>query len=160
MGTSDRVLVVDDDTNLGALMKNILEDEGYQVEWLQTPAREQTWWDALCAKVTTGIEGQPFDLILMDVDLQHKRSPALKADGRVLTDALHKSAALIKPPIIIASAGADVRSVLPLIAQGAAVRFLNKPFKLDELLETVAQAIKAYHTPTAAPGNETHPPAH
>ncbi len=110
------ILVVDDEDSIAALLRDLLEDEGYQVV---TAGDGRAALDRLAA--------QPVALVLSDVMLPH-------LDGRALARAMHADPAQRAIPLVLVSAAgaAGVRD-----APHAA--FLRKPFDLDALLATVAR---------------------
>ncbi|MDQ4138904.1 MAG: response regulator transcription factor [Bacteroidota bacterium] len=107
-----RILLVEDDENLGFLVQDNLENEGYTVH--------------LCADGLTGLrvfEQQTFDLCILDVML-----PIL--DGFTLAQEIRKKNADI--PLIFLTAKAQPEDRIYGLRLGAD-DYLTKPFRLEEL---------------------------
>jgi CheY-like chemotaxis protein len=111
-----RILVVDDDPSIRALLTELLQDEGYAVQ--ATSDGQQ----ALAAVRLT-----PPDLILLDLTM-----PVLNGLG--VLRALRADAVLARVPVVVLTAGA-----LPARAMLGVQRVLAKPFDLHALLALVAQ---------------------
>ena len=118
-----RVLVVDDEENIRALIRQILEREGFQVE---------TASDGPSAlKKATGEE---FDLILLDV-----RIPQL--DGMSVLREIR--AADPDAVVMIITGYGSIEQALEAVRLGA-YDYVPKPFKRDELLLRIRRALD-YH---------------
>ena len=110
-----RVLVIEDEAPLRALLRDILADEGYAVD---TAADGHAGWALLAAG--------GYDLVLCNVMLPY-------LDGSALVGRLRADPALRDTPVILLSAAAP-----PAVAEAAgADAFVAKPFDLDALLATV-----------------------
>ena len=112
------VLVVDDDPGLRAVVRAVLDDEGYSVleaphggGMLELLARERA------------------DLVLLDVMMPG-------GDGREAYRQLRARAELQDVPVVMMSAAVRSDGLDPSIAA-----FLRKPFDLDHLLALVAALI-------------------
>jgi two-component system response regulator HydG len=107
-----RILVVDDDAAHRAMLRALLEAEGYQVS-------EADDGDAACREVARA----HFDLVLMDMRMK-----------RMHGDAAQKRMAEINPalPVVIMTAYASVRSAVEALKSGAQ-DYLTKPIDPDEL---------------------------
>ncbi|WP_373045382.1 response regulator [Vulgatibacter sp.] len=120
-----RILVVDDDADILALLEDMLSMEGYEV---CTAANGQLALQEL--------EKRRPQLILLDMKM-----PVM--DGRAFARCLrerHGDAI----PFLVLTAAADVRNAaLEVQAHG----WLGKPFDLDELLRTVAGQLAAARCP-------------
>ena len=122
MGTSGPcggILVVDDDPDIRDSLREVLEDEGYEVACVGN-GRE-----ALDHLKTTN--PRPC-VILLDLMM-----PVM--DGQEMLRRLKEDPELSKTPVVVMSAGRVSKSEL----QGS--RFLAKPFELDDLLETVTEEL-------------------
>ncbi|WP_316812338.1 response regulator transcription factor [Pedobacter heparinus] len=117
-----KILIVDDDKDLLAIMETILDLEGYQIETLADGG-------TFAAKM---ILFKP-DLILLDVMLG-------KFDGRILCNAL-KATIQKYIPVIIISATHDLKSMLA--ASCKPDDYLAKPFDIQNLIDKVKNQI--YH---------------
>jgi DNA-binding response OmpR family regulator len=107
-----RVLVVEDDRSLGALLKSGLEMEGHRVEWVEDGE----------AALTRSTESHP-DLVLLDLSLP-------KLDGmEVLTEmrARHEDAA-----VLVLSGRNELSARVECLDMGAD-DYLMKPFSFSEL---------------------------
>ncbi len=102
-----RVLVVDDDFNARHALRDLLEDEGFEVK---------TATDGISALAQ--LAGFPADIVIADV-----RMPRM--DGRAFYDAVRELPGL-HPKLIFISAG-------PL-PDGEVTPYLEKPIVFDELL--------------------------
>lgn len=110
-----KILVVDDETNIRNLIKNILGNE-YQI-----------------STATNGIEAlevlknEEFDLIILDINMP-------QMDGVEFMKQLRKQN--ISTPVIVASAFSDPEKLIKVFKLGAS-DFVIKPFSSDQILETV-----------------------
>lgn len=111
-----RILVVDDEETLRQVLAEVLEDEGYTV----LEARHGR--EALHI-----LAGATVDLILMDVMMPVMTGLEVVQEVRQRPDGA--------PPIILMSAGRTID------VEHLQIRFIRKPFELDELLQTVAQEL-------------------
>ena len=112
------VLVVDDEPVLRALVREILQDEGYAVI------------DAADGRsMLELLQGVHPDLVLMDVMM-----PGV--DGREAYQVLRSRTDLPDLPVVMMSA-----AVLPSKLDPSIAAFLRKPFDLTELIELVARLI-------------------
>jgi CheY-like chemotaxis protein len=109
------ILVVDDDRDLCDLLDALLTAEGYQV-WCVYDG-EAAW---------AAVQQKPPDLILSDIKMP-------KLDG--VTLALRLAEAAFGIPVILMSAGFDDWA-------GVASVFLRKPFEIEDLLASIAVAMR------------------
>jgi two-component system response regulator HydG len=118
---SARILIVDDDDGVRFLLREILCEEGLDVEDAASGA------EALAA-----LERSPFDLVLTDL-----RMPGL--DGM---DVLRAAVARPRPPrVILLTAHGSERHAVAAIKEGA-FDYLAKPFDPDELVACVHRALE------------------
>lgn len=115
-----RILVVDDDEQLTALLSVVLEGEGYQV----VIARDG-------ATALTHVQGGEFRLVVLDIDLGQD-------DGRVVLSDIRK---LGNFPVIFISGHADPAERILGLRMGAD-DFLAKPFSPMELAARVASVLR------------------
>lgn len=113
-----RMLIVEDEAPLCALLRDIFTDEGYEVI---TAAAGREGWDRLAAG--------GFDLVLANMMLPY-------VDGRELLARVCADPALRHTPVILMSANPPATA-----ASGGAAAFVTKPFQLDELLAIIARVI-------------------
>lgn len=116
-----RILVVDDEPRILALMSGLLTSNGYEV----TTAR-----DGLTALEQLG--QKKFDVILTDM-----RMPEM--DGLELYRNIRKQH--IETPVVFLTAYGSVESALEAM-RGGAFDYVSKPFKVDELLTVVQRAVE------------------
>jgi CheY-like chemotaxis protein len=115
-----RILVVEDDAQLRALLGDLLSDEGYDIAFAGD-GRE-----ALDVLATS-----PCDLVLSDVMMP-------RLDGRALARAMQADAALRPIPLVLISAGGA-----SVVAGVDCAAFVPKPFAIDNLLQTVERILAA-----------------
>ena len=127
--TSSRILVIEDDRNLAAILRYNLEKQGYTV-----------------SLAYDGLEGlklaratQP-DLVILDLML-----PSL--DGREVCRYLHRS---INTPILILTALDEEEEVVAGLEAGAD-DYVTKPFSMRELLARVAAHLRRVRDDRDAP---------
>lgn len=114
-----QALVVDDDPSVRALIRMILEDEGYEVRMARDGAdalRQLSRW-------------QP-DVMLLDLMMPNM-------DGWTLCSQMRRDERLRDVPVVILTAVPDADHEAERLG---ATDVLPKPFDLDALLETVARA--------------------
>ncbi len=117
---SSKILVVDDDPEMRALLLDVLTNEGYEV----IEAKDGT-------EAVLALRARKFDLILMD-----KNMPG--PSGLDLLPGFRR----VSPwsPIIMMTAFGDVPSYMEAVEKGA-VEFLFKPFRMEELKAAIAKAL-------------------
>ena len=120
MTSHERILVVDDEEHMRDLLAKVLEREGYQV--------------AVCGDGTEALavlEREPVDLVVTDV-----RMPGLT--GMEALRAIKE----LNPEIvvIIMSAFGSIDQAVQAVKEGA-YDYINKPFKIDEMLLTIDKAL-------------------
>lgn len=111
-----RVLVVDDDDAMRALLRRILERQGHRVV-------DRSRGD----RVLDALDSDPVDVVILD-----KEMPGLS--GLDLLPLLRRRYPDI--PVIIITAFGGTRVAGDALRLGAA-RYLEKPFRLDELMEAI-----------------------
>jgi CheY-like chemotaxis protein len=117
-----KVLVVDDDPAILAVIEVILQDEGYQVVTTERGEDvEQLRPDNLP------------DLILLDMLLSGK-------DGRWIARMLKSQSLTRAIPLLMLSAHPGAQADARACGANA---FLAKPFEIDTLIETVARLLRA-----------------
>jgi CheY-like chemotaxis protein len=113
MRAVSRILVVDDEPHALSALRELLRDEGYEVDCARDGAAAARRLAAF----------QP-DLVLSDVEMPGTDGLALATAARAAPNA---------PAVVLMSA----RQAPP----GAGAPFVQKPIVLSELLETVARAL-------------------
>ena len=116
-----RILVVDNEIRLAEVLAASLNHAGYATEAVG---------DAKSAFAL--IEREPIDLVITDM-----RMPEM--DGRALLHAVKRANPDI--PVIMITAYTSVRDAVELVKEGA-FDYVSKPFETDEILQTIARALK------------------
>lgn len=112
-----KILIVDDDPEIGNMTETVLKSEGYRV------FRAYSGTEALML-----LNGAKPDLILLDLML-----PGVSGE-----DVLKRTKGI---PIIVVSAKTDVDRKVELLLDGA-VDYITKPFELKELIARVKVALR------------------
>ncbi len=115
-----RILVVDDDGEMRDLLAEILADEGYGAEQA-----------ADGAEALSRLRQQPFAAVIMDKNMPGVNGLDLLPGLRALCP---------RTPVILISAFGDAGSFVDALREGA-YEFLFKPFRIEELLRVVRQAL-------------------
>ena len=120
MAKVSRVLIVDDDPEMRALLLDVLKGEGFET----AEAKDG-------AEAVLALRAKRFDIILMD-----KNMPG--PSGLDLLPGLRR----VCPgsPIIMMTAFGDVPSYMEAMEKGA-VEFLFKPFRMEELKVAISKAL-------------------
>ena len=121
-----RILVIDDDESIVALLDDLLTDEGYEVL-----ASTTTLPDAVA------VERLQPDLIILDY-LMHAQP-----DGGRLLRQLQAWPATATIPVIVCTAAAGLVNDNASMVDQPIVRVLLKPFDVDDLLACIA-ALRPY----------------
>lgn len=116
-----RVLIVDDETNIVSSLHGILEDEGYQID---------TADDGLDA--LEQVQSDPPDLVLLDIWL-----PGM--DGIEVLKTIKTYHPEIE--VLIMSGHGTIDTAVKATKLGA-FDFIEKPFSLDQLVQSVEKALK------------------
>jgi two-component system KDP operon response regulator KdpE len=121
---SIRILLIEDDRELGKALRNSLATEGYSV----TTAASLSEARALLANQAAG---HSFDLYLLDLGLPD-------GDGKSLLELARKAGSA---PVIVVSARPNEDSKIQLLDAGAD-DYLVKPFSVGELLARIRVALR------------------
>lgn len=121
---SARILVVDDDPHIRALLRNLLEMEGYAVS--EAANGEQ---------MNLLLEKEPISLITLDLNLPGVAGLALAREVRAKRNV----------PIIMITAKADAVDRIVGLELGAD-DYITKPFNLREVLARVRAVLRRYET--------------
>jgi two-component system, NtrC family, response regulator GlrR len=127
MSSKNRVLIVDDDTNLTELMRMRLETAGYEV----VTANEEE-------EALRQASEQAIDLSIVDLQL-------VTRDGISVMEQLH----LINPlmPVIILTAHGSIESAVRAMKKGA-FSYVTKPFESRDLLFQMEKALENHRLST------------
>ncbi|OGB92521.1 MAG: hypothetical protein A3G35_14510 [candidate division NC10 bacterium RIFCSPLOWO2_12_FULL_66_18] len=120
MSKQPRILVVDDDPEMRALLLDVLRNEGYEV----VEAKDGT-------EAVLALRARTFDVILMD-----KNMPG--PSGLDLLPGLRRVCP--HSQIIMMTAFGDVASYMEAAEKGA-VEYLFKPFRMEEMKAAIAKAL-------------------
>ena len=123
------ILIADDDPEIRETLRCLLECAGYVTVEASDGA------EALAA-----VRGMQFDLLITDVQM-----PEL--DGLELLEALRYRQ---QAPRVIAISGAWDGVCLPVASKLGAFAALHKPWRKEELLDLVREALQEQTAPTAA----------
>jgi CheY-like chemotaxis protein len=119
-----RILVVEDDADMRALLVEDLRDAGYTIDEAE---------NGLEAAIR--LKAQPFDLMVTDLDMPSMNGDALLGVIRTRFPGM---------PVITIS-GSRNRQDDARIGEGRAWRHLAKPFRLHDLRAVVRSALEAPH---------------
>jgi two-component system, OmpR family, response regulator len=119
-----RILLIEDDLNLGASLKSSLEAERYLIDWVQS-----------CASANIAVSQAAFDLIILDIGLPDESGLTF------LTELRRDHAADFLVPVLIVTALDSLIDRVTGLDAGAD-DYLVKPFMLDELLARVRALIR------------------
>ncbi len=117
----ESILIVDDDINLCTVLREELEEVGYEADFVNNGFAA---FDYLGKKRA--------DLILLDLKMPGK-------DGFEVLQELEQNK--IKVKVIVLTAYADVKSAIDSAKLGAS-DFISKPYDFDELLITIRKVLQ------------------
>ncbi len=123
--TKKRILIADDDINIIAGLKYLLNDIGYEIVAVTTP-------EAAIASV----QSQVIDLILLDMNFQHDTTSG--KEGISLVE--HITAIESSVPIIVMTGWATIDIAVEAMQAGAK-DFLQKPWKNERILNAIETQI-------------------
>lgn len=114
------ILVVDDEPHVRMTLKQVLEDDGYQVTTAESGP-----------VALDHLDDHPCDLVLLDV-----RMPGL--DGFEVLERLNEKRPEL--PVVIVTAHGTVDQAVEAVREGAD-NFVHKPFSPEQIRSVVAQAL-------------------
>jgi two-component system response regulator AtoC len=114
--TGKRILVADDEANIRALLRDLLEEQGFVVAEAETGAQ-----------VIKALADGNYDLIMMDIKMP-------EMDGISVLREMHNKKAEV--PIILMTAHNSANLAIQATQLGA-YDYITKPFQLDEVLLTI-----------------------
>lgn len=120
MSKQPRILVVDDDPEMRALLLDVLRNEGYEV----VEAKDGT-------EAVLALRAREFNVILMDKNMPGPSGLDLLPGFRRVCP---------RSQIIMMTAFGDVPSYMEAVEKGA-VEYLFKPFRMEEMKAAIAKAL-------------------
>jgi len=117
-----RVLLVEDDKELGDMVKKALSVEGYKVDWVQ---------DGFLA--LKNLSEKDYDLVLLDLML-------LRFDGIKICKKVRESKDI---PILVITARGQIEDKVEVLQAGAD-DYITKPFSFKELLARIQAFMRRY----------------
>ena len=122
MGTTEEILVVDDDAHMRELVAKVLAREGYAVRPLSRGP-----------EVLQASEAAPADLVISDM-----RMPEM--DGLTLLQAVKRTSP--ETSVLLMAAFGSINTAVQALKAGAH-DYVTKPFKNDERIVVVRRAVEA-----------------
>ncbi len=122
--TSPRILIVDDEADIRSLLREILSEEGYEVDVAA---------DAVQARASRARQSP--DLVLLDIWMPD-------TDGITLLREWSRGPAMVDCPVVMMSGHGTVETAVEATRLGA-FDFVEKPLSLAKLLRTVERALDA-----------------
>jgi DNA-binding NtrC family response regulator len=115
----DKILIVDDDLEMCALLSDVLRDEGFAVS---------TTADSL--EASKRIQKEEFDVLITDLKMRGLKGLDLLEECKKVSP---------RTPVIIITAFGTIESAIRAMKMGA-YDYVTKPFQMDELILTVRKA--------------------
>jgi DNA-binding NtrC family response regulator len=119
-----RILIADDDPTILSLLNKILISKGYEVQLAEN--------GSVAEKL---LQSEQFDLLISDIKMEPVDGMQLLRNTRKLRPSIG---------VIMLTAYATVSTAVEAMKEGA-FDYIPKPFKIDELLETVKRALEYQH---------------
>ena len=120
------ILIVEDEIDIGCLVKDILEDDGYQVRLVHTGEQ-----------AISAVKQRCPNLILLDIWLGESRFDGIRVLKEVKKD-------FSEVPIIMMTGHGTIETAVKAMREGA-YDFLEKPFQSERLLLLITRAFEAYN---------------
>lgn len=118
-----KVLIIEDDTDMSVMMKNALEERGYDIRTAETAIEG----------IETMRSWKP-DLVLLDVMM-----PGM--DGLEVLREIKNDETLKSTPVVMVSIMSDMKTKMSSFLAGAR-RYITKPFLADELVAEVRNTLR------------------
>jgi len=118
-----KILIVDDEDDIRALIKGILEDEGFAVHEASNSTKAFEQMDVI----------NP-DLVILDIWLQGSEK-----DGMEILEVIAKQEVYL--PVLMISGHGTIETAVTAIKNGA-YDFIEKPFKSDRLILMISRALE------------------
>jgi DNA-binding NtrC family response regulator len=119
-----RILVVDDDHEMCALLTDLLIEEGHEAEAVYS-----------AEEATDRLESTTFNLMISDIKMQGMKGLDLLA---------HTKEKLPSLPVLMITAFGSIESAIEAMKRGA-FHYLTKPFRNEEFLHLVSLALEQGH---------------
>lgn len=120
---ADDILIVDDESDIRALVSGVLEDEKFQT---RQAATTQAAWEEISARTPS--------LLVLDIWLEGSQEDGIMFLKRVKQD-------YPDLPVVMISGHGNIETAIQAIQLGA-YDFIEKPFKSDRLILTVQRALE------------------
>lgn len=133
MEIRDRVLIVEDDKNIGNFLRTILEANAYEVILTQSGAEASSLITSQCP-----------DILILDLGLPDM-------DGMEILESVRKWSGM---PIIVVSARSHEKDKVKALDMGAD-DYITKPFGTSELLARIRAAIRHARGPIGSAGAQS-----
>lgn len=124
--TSGRILIVDDDVEIRAVLRKLLFNSGYAVEEAGT-----------AEEATEKLRDVEFDLVLLDLGLPDR-------SGHEVLEAIRSDPATRLLPVVVLTGNATKEEKLRAIREGV-TDFIAKPFSAEELVPRVRSLVMLKH---------------
>ncbi len=121
MGETARILIVDDDENIRKVLVTILEEEGYDVESVDT-----------AKKAIEATKRKFYNIALIDIRLPDMEGIALLAKMRETTPKIRK---------VVITGYPTLQNAVEAVNRGADA-YITKPFDMDKVLATISRQLK------------------
>jgi DNA-binding NtrC family response regulator len=132
-----RILIIDDQPHVLDMLRELVTSFRHRHPYAVTTVR--TVADALVV-----VQGEHFDLILLDMVMPGTGDPLLRSQGLDLLKRLRDLG--VNAPVLMMSGDLDSRKEADAMIEGA-FGYLHKPFDVRELDRFVARAIESVDTP-------------
>lgn len=133
------IAIIDDDETLLAILKTVLEEEGYIVK----PYSHTIFIDVL--------EEDSYDLLLLDVWFDTYRA------GVEMAQAINNRAKLMNKPVIMMSSDPNLQEYAK---RAGVTNYLSKPINFETLLEVVSSLFNNKKTTQLSPETEAYNRSH
>lgn len=117
------ILIIDDESDIRALIQGLLEDEGYKT---RTAANDETTYRLIGEKAP--------ELVILDIWLQGSKDDGLRILQKIKAEHPHI-------PVLMISGHGTIETAVSAIKQGA-YDFIEKPFKSDRLFLMIERALE------------------
>lgn len=120
MEKTTKILVVDDDSGIGEMLKTLLEFYGYEVDVTEKPLKAEEL-----------IQEKNIDIVLLDMLISG-------VDGTDVCAGIRKNPEISETPVLMMSALHDAG---PKCKKAGANDFIAKPFEVEDLTERIEKIL-------------------